>query len=160
MTSTAAALALAAVLGAAQGPEPQPASAPTVVFVCERGAWRSPIAAAWFDRLAREKGLPHRAVFRGANPSGPLAAAAREGLQRDGLDVPEVPPVAVTTDDVAKAERIVAMGCAIPGREALAAKVVDWEAVPGSDVGYEAARDDIRARVQKLVDELAATASP
>ena len=154
---TAIVLVLAAGLAAAPEPPPAAPAGPTVLFACERGAWRSPIAAAWFDRLAREKGLPHRAVSRGANPSGPLAAAAREGLQRDGFEVPAAPPVAVATDDVVKAQRIVVMGCAIPGREALAAKVVDWDDVPGSEAGYDAARDDIRARVQRLVEELAAS---
>ena len=89
-----------------------------------------------------------------------MAAAAREGLLRDGFEVPAAAPVAVTTDDVIKAQRIVVMGCAIPGREALAAKVVDWDDVPGSEAGYEAAREAIRGRVQKLVEELAGASAP
>jgi len=36
-----------------------------VVFVCTHGAARSPIAAAYFDKLAKENDLNFQAVFRG-----------------------------------------------------------------------------------------------
>jgi hypothetical protein len=37
---------------------------PTVVFVCEHGAAKSVIATAYFNKLARDRGLPYRATFR------------------------------------------------------------------------------------------------
>jgi arsenate reductase (thioredoxin) len=155
VSATWAVLAFAAAVAAGQEPEaPAAPPAPTVLFVCEHAAGRSPIAAAWFDKLAREKGLPHRAVFRGTSPDASLSPAAREGLERDGLEVPAAPPLPVTTDDIHKAQRIVVMGCPLPAREAVAAKVVDWDGVPGPGEGYDASRDDIRASVQRLVDEL------
>jgi protein-tyrosine-phosphatase len=157
----AAGAVLAFALVAAPEPQaPAPAEGPAVLFVCEHGAGRSPIAAAWFDRLAREKGLPHRAVARGTSPDAALSPAAREGLARDGFEASSDRPLPVTTDDLVKAQRIVVMGCPLPAREAVAAKVVDWDGVPGPGDGYDAARDDIRARVQKLVDELAGAPSP
>src|SRR6188472_693476 len=70
-------------------------AAPMALFVCEHGAAKSVIAAAYFNRLAKEKGLPHRAVFRGANPEDELTPATRAGLTRDGFDVRDWSPVKV-----------------------------------------------------------------
>ena len=42
--------------------------APQIIFVCEHGAGKSVIAAAYFNKLAAERGLPDRAIYRGANP--------------------------------------------------------------------------------------------
>ena len=59
-----------------------------VVFVCEHGSVKSPIAASLFDRTAEKRGLPFRAVSRGVNPEEhvPPASvdypAARAPLQR------------------------------------------------------------------------------
>src|SRR5438552_2704780 len=39
-----------------------------ILFVCEHGAARSTIAAAYFNKLAKEKGLNYKAIFRGINP--------------------------------------------------------------------------------------------
>ena len=40
----------------------QPSAEPTVVFVCEQGAAKSVIATSYFNKLARERGLPDRAT--------------------------------------------------------------------------------------------------
>jgi hypothetical protein len=59
-----------AILGSAglygQGSKVQTANerTPTILFVCEHGAAKSVIAAAYFDKLAKERGLNYRAVFR------------------------------------------------------------------------------------------------
>src|SRR5689334_20099632 len=59
----------------------------TVVFVCEHGAAKSVIAAAHFNRLATERGLPFRAISRGTKPDDAVAAGVRAGLASDGIDV-------------------------------------------------------------------------
>src|SRR4051812_22847552 len=68
----------------AQSPE---VTATTVVFVCEHGSAKSVIAAAHFNRLAAEKGLPYRAVSRGTNPDASIPASISSALAGDGLDV-------------------------------------------------------------------------
>ena len=40
----------------------------TILFICQHGAARSTIAAAYFNKLAKEQGLNYRAVFRGITP--------------------------------------------------------------------------------------------
>jgi protein-tyrosine-phosphatase len=156
----AALLLLAAAAGSAAPPARAAEKAPVVLFVCEHGAGRSPVAAAWFDRLAAERGLPHRAAFRGTTPSASLSAAASAGLSADGFLVDDWKPKAVSDDDLRAADAVVVMGCPLPGRDAVAEKVRDWDGMPGPGEGYEASRDAIRTRVEKLVEELAAPKAP
>jgi protein-tyrosine-phosphatase len=40
----------------------------TIIFVCEHGAAKSVIAAAYFNRFAEQRGLNLRAAARGTNP--------------------------------------------------------------------------------------------
>ena len=55
---------------------PQPAPTPRIVFVCEHGAAKSLIAAAYFNMLAAGRGLPARATFRGVDPQDDLSVRA------------------------------------------------------------------------------------
>jgi hypothetical protein len=63
----------------------------------------------------------------------------------------------VTSDDIASASRIVTFGCDLPALGPTVA-VDRWDDVPPVSDGYEVARDDIDARVARLVDELDAPA--
>ena len=60
-------LVIVATLSLAQSAVP---AEPTVVFVCEHGAAKSVIATAYFNKIAAERGLRARAVYRGVNPQG------------------------------------------------------------------------------------------
>lgn len=128
---------------------------PSVLFVCEHGAAKSAIAAAYFDKLAKERGLKYRAVFRGTNPDPALAPAAVKGLKLDGFETKGWKPELVTKNDLDTASRIVTLGCDVPGRESVAEKLDEWNNIPSPGQDYTIARDDILKRVQSLVDELA-----
>lgn len=128
---------------------------PTILFVCEHGAAKSVIAAAYFDKLAKERGLKYRAVFRGTNPDPTLAVAAEKGLKEDGIDTRGWKPEIVTKKDMDAASGIVTLGCALPEKDAVAGKVVEWNDISSVSQNYQAARDDIVKRVQSLVDDLA-----
>jgi arsenate reductase len=128
---------------------------PTILFICEHGAAKSVIAAAYFDKLARERGLKYRAVFRGTNPDPTLAVAAVKGLKEDEIETNGWKPQLVTGGDLKAASMIVTLGCDLPGRDAVAGKVAEWNGIPSVSENYQAARDDIVKRVQRLVDELA-----
>jgi arsenate reductase (thioredoxin) len=54
------------------------------------------VAAAHFNRLAAEKGLPYLAVPRGTNPDAEIAPGVKTGLAADGIDVSGWQPKAVT----------------------------------------------------------------
>jgi hypothetical protein len=130
-----------------------PPSAERVVFVCEHGAARSLIAAAYFNKLAAERGLAERATFRGVSPGDDLSAVAVAGLRADGVAIPPGKPAAITSEDVARANYLFTIGCALPKAAASSGKAEDWSDVPG-DRGYGPMRDAIVAHVRALLDEI------
>jgi arsenate reductase (thioredoxin) len=144
-----AALALALAAGCASSPAPR-----TVVFVCEHGAAKSVIAAAWFNRLAAARGVAVRAVARGADPQPSPSAATVAGLEADGLAPPPPRARPLTGADARSAARIIAFDCDAEGMRPLAAMDDCWNGVPAVGAGYGAAREAIRARVASLVDTL------
>ena len=52
----------------------------TVVFVCEHGAAKSVLAAAYFNRFAAQMGLDMQAVARGTKPDQELSPQTVKGL--------------------------------------------------------------------------------
>ena len=128
---------------------------PEVVFICEHGAAKSIIAAAEFNKLAEERGLPHRAIARGTNADATFSHVAVEGLRKDGLGVPKGTPQAVTVADIARAERIVTLGCKLPQSVNPTKRTADWNDITPPSKDYNSAREDIARHVHKLVEDLA-----
>jgi protein-tyrosine-phosphatase len=125
---------------------------PRVVFVCLHGAAKSVVAAAHFRRLAADRGLSVGAVAAGTEPDAELAPGAVKGLAAEGLTPSPARPRPVTLYDLTRATRVVSFGCEVavgPDRRA-----EQWE-VPAVSEGYAAARDQIVARVERLVSDLA-----
>jgi protein-tyrosine-phosphatase len=138
----------------AQSTQPQPAQpAKTVLFVCEHGAARSVIAAAWFNKLAAERHLPYVAIARGVTPQDALSTVTVGGLKKEGVSFPDEAPRALTAKEAAEAVRVVAF-CPLP--ESVKPKRLDTFEVPGPGEGYDQAREAILAHVRKLIDELEA----
>src|SRR5262245_33551540 len=129
------------------------ANEPTVVFVCEHGAAKSVIATAYFNKIAAERGLRARAIYRGTNPQPDLSARTIKGLQDDGLTVPEEKPSQITPADVEAATVIFAIGCALPANASASEKSANWDDVP-DDQGYGAQRDAIKKHIEGLVENL------
>ena len=59
---------LLALAGATLSAQTTPRKAPQVLFVCPHGAGKSVLASAYFQRLAKEKGLNVRVEARGTEP--------------------------------------------------------------------------------------------
>jgi arsenate reductase (thioredoxin) len=133
-------------------------AAKQVVFVCEHGNVKSLMAASYFNQLAAQRGLPFRAVSRGAAPDSttvpkPIVA----GLHADGVDVSDFHPAKIATADVDDAVRIIAISTDLPpGVQVDAQRVEHWSDVPAASVNYDAARTSLKAHVAALLDRLAA----
>jgi protein-tyrosine-phosphatase len=129
------------------------APAPRVLFVCLHGAAKSVVGAAHFRRAAAARGLAARAVAAGTEPDAELTPAAVNGLAADRLEPEPRRPRPVTLHDLRTATRVVSFGCDVraPGGTA----VERWDDVPAVSDGYEAARDRIVAKVERLVADLA-----
>jgi hypothetical protein len=131
--------------------------APTqVLFVCEHGAAKSAIAAAYFNELAGTQRVRARAIARGVDPQDAPSTPTVAGLREDRMPIGpagEVPRP-VTEADLAAAKELVVFDCGEPPMRALAARGVCWDDVPAVGAGYGRARDVIREHLDALVNRL------
>ena len=80
----------------------------SVVFVCRNGASMSVWSAAYFNRLAIERGLPQRATSRSAQaPSAEVPLRMRAALAIDGFRLDGYRPRIIDSDDARNAELVV-----------------------------------------------------
>jgi protein-tyrosine-phosphatase len=126
---------------------------PTILFVCEHGAAKSVIAAAYFNKIAKERGLNYQAVFRGTDPIDGLTPGAKEGLIKDGFDISKMTPSLVSKDDVAKVNQVITFDCVLP-EDYRATELQQWHGVPPISENYDKARDQVVWRVEALITQL------
>ncbi len=137
------------------------AASRVVVFVCEHGSAKSLVAASFFERMAKERGLALRAVSRGTTPDPSVPAAVVEALRGDGFDVSAFVPQRLSEADVRAADRVVAIGVDLGEVGAKARRgVVRWDDIPPFSVSYPAAREAIRTRIASLLAELEGQPAP
>ena len=127
----------------------------TVLFVCLHGAAKSVLAAADFERLARERGLDARAASAGTEPDPEIAPRVLTELRAEGVDLRGRRPQRVTRADVERAWRVVAFNCDLGELAAAGPRVEQWE-VPAVGEDFGKARAAIDARLVRLLDELSA----
>ena len=123
-----------------------------IVFVCEHGAAKSIIAAAYFNKLAQEKNLEARAIARGTHPDAELSPKAVTGLKDDGLSPAELVPKQLSLADVQSAQKIIAF-CELPSEYQSKVSVEHWGGIPPVSEGYQKARDEIIERINRLLKE-------
>lgn len=126
----------------------------TILFVCVHNAGRSQMAAGY----ARALGGDRVTVLSGGSAPGeslnPTAVAA---MAEEGIDISAEVPQLLLTDDVRASDAVIAMGCGdacpiFPGK-----RYEDWELTDPAGRGLDEVRpirDDIKARVQRLLDDL------
>ena len=132
----------------------------TALFVCVHNAGRSLMAAAIFNRMARERGLAMSASSAGTHPAGRAHPNVVAVMEEWGVDLSRVSPRLLTDDAVASARRVVTMGCEVDADAcpALFLKdVEDWGLPDPAGQGVEATRairNEIERRARGLIDEL------
>ena len=87
------------------------ASAPTVLFLCPHGAAKSVLASAYFQQIAKERGLNVRVESAGTDPDPAVAPAVATHLARKGYAVPVSRPRRVTDADLTTADVVISIGC-------------------------------------------------
>jgi protein-tyrosine-phosphatase len=121
-----------------------------ILFLCPHGGAKSVMAAAYFNRVAEERGLPFVASAAAAeDPYDAVPAPVADSLQRDGFDVRELVPHHVTPDEVAAAARVVTIGCDFSGAHE------SWDDVPAASEDLEGSVAAIRRHVERLAEALA-----
>jgi arsenate reductase (thioredoxin) len=146
---------IAAVSGAGAAYQQATPSAPPlrVLFLCPHGAAKSVMGAAYFQKLAADRGLPVEVDARGTEPDPAVSPAVAQLLRDQGYAVPVAAPKAVTAADTAAADIVVSMGCTLDGFPAPRRTLRHWD-VPGPGENLAASSDAIRQHVRDLVDEL------
>jgi len=131
---------------------------PSVLFVCVHNAGRSQMAAGWLREFAGDR-IEIRSA--GSVPAQELNPVAVQAMREVGIDISEQRPTVLTPDSVARADVVVTMGCGdscpyFPGK-----RYLDWQLTDPAGQPLEIVRqvrDEIRARVEALVQELLETA--
>ncbi|WP_337926126.1 arsenate reductase ArsC [Kribbella italica] len=129
-------------------------SKPSVLFVCVHNAGRSQMAAGWLRELAGDTVEVRSA---GSAPRDQINPIAVEAMKEVGIDITGAIPQLLQTETVRESDVIVTMGCGdacpiFPGK-----RYEDWELTDPAGQPIEVVRqvrDEIRARVEKLVGEL------
>jgi protein-tyrosine-phosphatase len=148
-----ACLALAAALQLVAAAHASDTAAPdnkTIVFVCLHGSVKSQMAAAHFNRIAKERGLPYTAISRGIEVDPSIPPRIRAELNQEGLAPLDDVPQPLTAAEAAGAVKVVAFDT-VPEKSRGAAEVNYWSDVPATSKNYPALRDAIVHHIDDLV---------
>jgi protein-tyrosine-phosphatase len=124
-----------------------------IIFVCEHGAAKSIIAAAYFNKVAGEMGLALRAAARGTFPDPELSVKTLACLAKDGLAPTEPAPQKLSHQEIETAQQVITF-CELPEEYQQKNNIERWEDVPPVSENYEQARDVIVAHIGQLVNDL------
>ena len=127
---------------------------PTVLFVCVHNAGRSQMAAGYATALS---GGAVEVRSGGSEPGDQINPIAVQAMAEEGIDISQGVPQLMTTEQVRDSDVVITMGCGdvcpiFPGK-----RYEDWELTDPKGKPLEevrAIRDDIKARVQALLEEL------
>ena len=127
---------------------------PTVLVVCVHNAGRSQMAAGYLQHLADGRVEVLSAGSQPADQINPVAVAA---MAEEDIDITRETPKLLTESAVQRADVVVTMGCGdqcpfYPGK-----RYEDWvlDDPAGQDMDVvRPIRDEIRRRVEHLLDEL------
>ncbi|GAB2914022.1 arsenate reductase ArsC [Rhodococcus aerolatus] len=131
-------------------------STPSVLFVCVHNAGRSQMAAGFLAELGAGRVEVRSA---GSEPADRVNPAAVEAMAEVGIDLRARTPKVLTPDAVEASDVVITMGCGdvcpvFPGT-----RYLDWALDDPAGKGVEDVRpirDEIRRRVEALLDELLA----
>jgi len=130
-----------------------PPAGTTILFVCLHGSVKSQMAAAHFNRIARERGLPYTAISRGIEVDSAIPPRIRAELNREGLAPLDDVPQQLTASEAAGAVKVVAFDM-VPEKNRGATEVNYWSDVPATSKNYPALRDAIVHHIDDLVPVL------
>jgi len=128
---------------------------PSVLFVCVHNAGRSQMAAGWLAHLA---GGAVEVRSAGSIPADQVNPAAVAAMAEVGIDISGQRPMIVTTDAVEASDVVITMGCGDACPVFPGTRYLDWALDDPAGKGVEEVRpirDEIEARVRRLVAELA-----
>ena len=133
---------------------PKSSKPQTILFMCPHGAAKSVLASAYFQRLAKERGLNVRVASAGTEPDASVSPAVAAHLKGQGYSVPVAKPRKVAAEEFASADVVISIGCDLAALPQPRGRLVRWDDVPALSDGFTSADEAIRKRVSDLVEEL------
>ena len=130
-----------------------------VLYVCVHNSGRSQMAEALTNAMATEQGIPCSAISAGTVGGKGLNPMAVIAMNEIGVSMDGHAPKLLTPEMVADADKIISMGCGVDA-EACPTKFIlteDWglDDPAGQELEIvRVIRDDIKSRVQQLLDSL------
>ena len=115
------------------------------------------MAEAFFNKLSEGKA---RALSAGTQPASEVNPVVIEAMREADINISNNKPKALTMDMVEKAERMITMGCGAEAEAVCPASFIetkDWALEDPKGKSLEQVRkirDEIKARVSKLVKEI------
>jgi arsenate reductase len=131
-----------------------------VVFVCEHGSVKSLIAASYFNRSAKARGLPFEAIARGTSPEPTVPRIVQDGLNADSLNVSGYVPLLFRRTDLSRAALVVSFDQDLAATVGRQVPLQKWDHLPSVLAEYGRGRDAIVERVNALVETLSHDRSP
>jgi len=133
----------------------------TVLFVCVHNAGRSQMAEAFVNYYAKEQGLDVVGVSAGTVAGTQINPVAIEVMSELGISMEGQSPKQLTQELADRADKKITMGCGVEADAcpALIFFTEDWglDDPKGQPIEkVRAIRDQIKARVEALLTELAA----
>lgn len=128
---------------------------PSVLFVCVHNAGRSQMAAGYLQALAGDR---VNVLSAGSAPKDEINPVAVEAMQEEGIDIANNVPKVLTDEAVEASDVVITMGCGDACKFYPGKRYEDWVLEDPAGQGLEqvrAIRDDIRARVEALIAEIA-----
>ena len=124
-----------------------------VIFACVHNAGRSQMAAAFFNHLADPQKA--QAISAGTEPGLRVHPEVLSVMQEIGIDLSNAKPQKLTEELAREAQLLITMGCGdkcphVPGLRRDDWPLRDPKGLPVEEV--RAIRDDIKERVQRLLD--------
>jgi protein-tyrosine-phosphatase len=135
------------------------ADKPSVLFVCVHNAGRSQMAAGFLRYLAGDT-IEVRSA--GSEPAERINPVAVQAMAEEGIDITAEQPKILTTEAVKASDVVITMGCGdtcpfYPGK-----RYEDWVLDDPAGQSIEVVRpirDEIRRRVEHLIEKLQFTAA-
>lgn len=128
---------------------------PTVLFVCVHNAGRSQMAAGYLQHFAGDR---VKVMSSGSEPADSLNPVAVEAMAEEGIDIRHNQPAILTDEQVQASDVVITMGCGDACKFYPGKRYEDWKLDDPAGQELEAVRtirDDIKARVQALLGEIA-----
>lgn len=123
-----------------------------ILFVCEHGSVKSLLAKLLFEKTATREGLAIPVASRGTAPDAEVPEWMRSALERDGFEIGDWRPTALSETDIRSARHVVTFDVSSPS---LGDAIIErWDGLPSVGEDYDAGREAIAARVEQLVAEL------